>query len=122
MSVTLDGLILFDEQRLEIQPDSFKRDSVERAAVGLNGVLSIDMGGRGRKIRQIGTLRAKSRIQMSNRISAISAYIDGNVHTLVSNEGETFENLRVDSFKVSEERTSGSVTVVDYEIIYMQLI
>ena len=122
MSVTLDGQNLFDEQPLEIEQDSLNRDSIERAVAGLDGVLSVDMGGRTRKIRQRGTLRAKSRAQMNDRINVISAYMDGNTHTLVSNEGKKFDNLRMDSFKVSKERTGGSGIVVDYEIVYTQLV
>ncbi len=45
MSVTLDGQNLFDEQQLEIEQDSLNRDSIERAVAGLDGVLSVDMGG-----------------------------------------------------------------------------
>ena len=122
MSFTLDGQILFDEQQLEIELDSFRRDSVERATVGLDGVLSVDMGGRGRKIKQKGVLRAKSRMQMSNRISVISEYIDGNTHTLVTDDGDKFDNLRMDSFKVSKERAGGGGIVADYEIVYTQLV
>ena len=122
MSVTLDGQNLFDEQQLEIEQDSLNRDSIERAVAGLDGVLSVDMGGRTRKIRQRGTLRAKSRTQMNDRISTVSAYMDGDTHTLVSNEGKKFDNLRMDSFKVSKERTSGGGIVVDYEIVYTQLV
>jgi hypothetical protein len=122
MSVTLDGQNLFDEQQLEIEPDSLNRDSIEKAVAGLNGVLSIDMGGRARKIRQRGTLRAQSRTQMNTRINVISAYMDGNTYTLVSNEGETFDNLRMDSFKVNRKRAGGVCMVVDYEIVYTQLV
>jgi len=122
MSVTLDGQNLFDEHQLEIEQDSLNRDSIERAVAGLDGVLSVDMGGRTRKIRQRGTLRAKSRTQMNDKINVISAYMDGNTHTLVSNEGKKFDNLRMDSFKVSKERTSGGGMVVDYEIVYTQLV
>ncbi len=122
MSITLDGQNLFDEQQLEIEQDSLNRDSIERAVAGLDGVLSVDMGGRTRKIRQRGTLRAKSRTQMNDRINVISAYMDGNTHMLVSNEGKKFDNLRMDSFKVSKERTGGSGIVVDYEIVYTQLV
>ena len=122
MSVTLDGQNLFDEQQLEIEQDSLNRDSTEKAVAGLDGVLSVDMGGRARKIRQRGTLRAQSRTQMNTRINAISAYMDGKTHTLVSNEGETFENLRMDSFKVSRERAGGNGIAVDYEIVYTQLV
>jgi len=122
MSVTLDGQNLFDEQQLEIEQDSLNRDSIERAVSGLDGVLIVDMGGRARKIRQKGTLRARSRMQMKERINVISANMDGNTHTLVSNEGEKFDNLRMDSFKVSKVQASGGGMVVDYEIVYTQLV
>jgi hypothetical protein len=122
MRVTLDGQNLFDEQQLEIEPGSITRDSIERAVAGLDGVLSIDMGRRGRKIKQKGLLQAKSRMQMDNRINAISAYMDGNTHTLAISDGEQLNNLRMDSFKVSKERAGGNGIVVDYEIIYTQLV
>jgi len=122
MSVTLDGQNLFDEQQLEIEQDSLNRDSIERAVAGLDGVLSVDMGGRTRKIRQRGTLRAKSRTQMNDRINVISAYMDGDTHTLVTGDGDKFDNLRMDSFKVNKEQTSGGGMVVDYEIVYTQLV
>jgi hypothetical protein len=122
MRVTLDGQDLFDEQQLEIEQSSISRDSIERVVPGLDGVLSIDMGGRGRKIKQKGLLQAKSRTQMNKRINAISAYMDGNTHTLTRGDGEKLENLRMDSFKVNKERTGGRGIVVDYEIIYTQLV
>lgn len=122
MSVTLDGQNLFDEHQLEIEQDSLNRDSIERAVAGLDGVLSIDMGGRAKKIRQRGTLRAKSQTQMNDRISTVSAYMDGDTHTLVTGDGKKFDNLRMDSFKVSKERASGGGMVVDYEIVYTQLV
>lgn len=122
MSVTLDGQNLFDEQQLEIELSSLNRDSIERAVAGLDGVLSVDMGGRSRKIRQRGTLRAQSRTQMNDRISTVSAYMDGDTHTLVTGDGDKFDNLRMDSFKVSKERASGGGMVVDYEIVYTQLV
>jgi len=121
MSATLDGQSLFDEQQLEIEPGSISRDSIERAVPGLDGVLSIDLGGRGRKIKQKGVLRAKSRSQMDDRISVISAYMDGDTHTLVTSSGKEFDNLRMDVFKVSKERASGGGVAIDYEIVYTQL-
>lgn len=121
MSVTLDGQILFDEQQLEIERGSISRVLMERAIPGLDGVLSVDMGGRGRKIKQKGVLRAKSRLQMNDRISVISAYMDGKTHILVASGGEEFDNLRMDSFKVFKERAAGSGVSIDYEIIYTQL-
>jgi hypothetical protein len=121
MSVTLDGQSLFDQQQLEIELGSVKRDSIERTVSGLDGVLSVDLGERSRKIKQRGTLRAKSWTQMNERISAISAYMDGNTHILVTEAGEQFDNLRMDIFKVTGKRASGSGVAVDYEIVYTQL-
>jgi hypothetical protein len=122
MKVTLDTQMLFDEQALEISPDSLSRDSIERTIPGLHGVLSIDLGLRGRKIRQTGTLRAKSRTQLNERISKISAFMDGDTHTLMTGSGSEFTNLRMDSFKTGTEHADGSGIMVDYEIVYTQLV
>lgn len=122
MGTTLDGERLFDEQQLEIEPGSISRDSVERTMAGLDGVLSIDLGGRGRVIRQRGVLTAPSRVKMDERVKAISAYMDGDTHVLAAGDGEEFKNLRMDSFKITRKRTSGSGVAVDYEIIYTQLL
>ena len=121
MSTTIDGQELFDRQQLKIEVDTFKRDSVERAVPSLDGVLTIDLGSRGRKIKQTGNLRAKSRSQMNDRVNKISNILDGDTHTLVTDDGQTYENLRKDSFRVTSERVDGTSIVVDYEIIYMQL-
>ncbi|UCF43862.1 MAG: hypothetical protein JSV99_02755 [Planctomycetota bacterium] len=122
MSVTLDGQKIFDEEELEIELGSVRQDSVERAVPGLDGVLSIDLGKRSRKVKQSGVLRAKSQSQMNNRIAAISAFINGNTHKLViSGDGE-FDNLRMDTFRVMDDRTSGNGVVIDYEIVYTQLV
>jgi hypothetical protein len=121
MSATLDGEILFDEQQFDIDGGSYRRASVERTVPGLDGVLSIDLGGRERKIKQNGVLRATSRAQMNDRIRTVSAYMDGDTHTLVTGNGEQFDNLRMDLFKVSKRRTDGSGVAIDYEIVYTQL-
>ena len=121
MSTTLDGQSLFDEQRLEIETGSVRRDSMEKAVPGLDGVLGIDLGGRSREITQRGKLRAKSRSQMDERVGAISAFIDGDTHALVISNGEEFDDVRMDVFRVSKERASGSGVAIDYEIIYTQL-
>jgi len=121
MSTTLDGQNLFDEQDLNIKQDSIGRDSIERTVPGLDGTLSIDMGEHSRKIKQRGVLRAKSRTQMDDKIGAIQAYIDGGTHTLVTSNGEEFDNVRMDAFKITEEKTSGNGLCCDYEIVYTQL-
>jgi len=122
MKVTLDSQMLFDEQALEISADSFSRDSIERTVPGLDGVLSIDIGRHGRKIKQTGTLRAKSRVQLDERISKIAAFMDGDTHTLTTGSGRDFANLRMDSFKAGTENANGTGITVDYEIVYTQLV
>ena len=121
MSTTLNGNRLFDEQQLEIEPTSAGRDSVERKIAGLDGVISIDLGSRKRMIKQRGSLRASSQLQMNSRLDAISAFLDGDTHTLITGTGETVDNLRMDVFKVHKEQVSGSGLAVDYEIVYTQL-
>ncbi len=122
MSATLDGQKVFDEQELKIEPSSVRRDSIERAIPGLAGVLSVDIGRRSRKVKQRGVLRANSQSQMNNRISTISAFIDGNTHKLVAGDDREFDDLRMDTFRVVKERASGSGVVIDYEIVYTQLV
>ena len=121
MSTALDGQSIFDERHLKIELGSVNRDSMERMVPGLDGVLSVDLGRRSRVIKQHGALQAKSKLQMNDRISLISAYMDGKTHTLVANSGKEFGNLRMDVFKVSNERAGGIGVVVDYEIVYTQL-
>jgi hypothetical protein len=117
----LDGVKLFGEAEEEIEVGSFVRECVERAVAGLDGVMSIDLGGRGRKIRQKGEIRARSREELNGKVEAISALVDGRTHTLTTSQGEIFENVRVDSVNVKNERVSGGGVVADYEVIYRQL-
>ncbi|MHC4475714.1 MAG: hypothetical protein ACYTEL_08710 [Planctomycetota bacterium] len=121
MGVTLDGQAVFDGEGLELEVGSCGRGSVERSAPGLDGVVSIDLGGRGRKIKQRGVLRARSRLELNARISAVSGYMDGDTHKLVTDGGEEYDDLRMDRFKVGQVRSSGGGLAVDYEIVYRQL-
>ena len=121
MSTTLDEQRLFDEHCLEVELESINRSSTERTVPGLDGVLSIDLGQRSRKIKQAGTLHAKSHTEMEQRIEAISAYLDGETHVLVTKDGRKLESLRMDAFRVSKERTGGGSLFCDYEIVYTQL-
>lgn len=121
MSVTLDGNNLFDQQSLEIEIGSLVRDSMERSVSGLDGVLSIDLGERGRKIKQKGILHAKSSTQLEERIEAIGAFLDGNTHILVTKNDGSIDNIRMDVFKVDQKRTSGSGMCCNYTIVYTQL-
>ena len=121
MSTTLDGQSVFDEHRLEINAGSVHRDSIERVAAGVDGVVSIDLGKRGREIKQVGILRAVSNSVMDDRIEVISGYMDGDTHTLVTSGGEQYQNLRMDSFKITQRQIAGVVSC-EYEIVYTQLV
>lgn len=120
MSTILDGLRLFDENQLQIEAGSFKRDTIERAAPMLDGVLSIDLGRRSRTLKQTGLIRAKSRTELDRKILAISDFMDGNVHTLVT-DGIQYQNLRMDSFRLTSEQADGTGILAGYEITYTQL-
>jgi hypothetical protein len=121
MSVTLDGNTLFDERGLRIEAGNHCRAHVERAVSGLDGVLSIDLGQRTREIRQTGELHAASRAAMSIRVASISAFLDGGTHALTIVGGQEYCNVRMDSFKILDERIGGPGVVVEYEILYTQL-
>ncbi|HPS56434.1 MAG TPA: hypothetical protein PLP05_12615, partial [Sedimentisphaerales bacterium] len=101
---------------------ALRRDSIEKTVCGLDGVVSIDLGNRGRVIKQKGILNAVSHSDMRRKVDAINVFIDGCSHMLVTDRGEVFDNLRMDSFKVCSERVSGCEVCCDYEIVYNQLV
>jgi len=120
MVASLDGERVFDsESRFEV--GSVVRDKMERAVAGLDGVLSIDLGVRGREIRQRGTICAASRVGLRVKKEKISDFLDGEVHVLCTGEGEVFEDVRMDGFEAGVERASGSGVECDYEVVYRQL-
>jgi len=119
MRAVLDGTFEFDEQQLTV--GSRRREVVERAVCGLDGVLSIDLGARTRQIIQKGVLRAQSSEALEEKITAVSAFFDGNTHTLITQDGQQFDNMRVDGFKMEQEDYSGRGVGVRFEISYTQL-
>lgn len=121
MTTTLDGKALFDERELTIAVGSVERASVERGVPGLDGLASIDLGRRGRKVRQRGTLRATNQARTDARIAAIEAFLDGAPHTLHVSDGRRYDNLRMDAFVQRDRRVEGTGVVVEYEITYTQL-
>jgi len=120
MIVTFDGQMLFDGAQTHLAFGSLERAVVERSAAGLDGVLCIDAGRRGRRMTQRGTLHAAGHTQMAERIAAIESLIDGRTHTLAC--GQTvYEDVRVESFDVTSRRLSGAGVVVEYEMVYRRL-
>ena len=121
MNITLDGQNLFGNEELKVRQESIERDSAERSVAGLDGVLSVDLGQRGKAITQTGVLRAASVKELDSKIAVISTYMDGDTYTLKTNLGQSFNNLRMDVFKTAKHRMSGNSVCCNYEIIYKQL-
>lgn len=119
MKTTLDGTIEFEQTELAI--GSWRRDSIERSAVGVDGALSIDLGKRTREIVQKGLARASSRAVLRIKVDSIRATADGKRHTMETVDGERFDNLWIDSIKVGGTDFSGRGASCEVEIRYTQL-
>ena len=122
MATELNGLRLFDERDLRFEIGSPSRERIEKSIGGLDGVVSFDLGKRTRAIKQKGTLRAASKAKLTEKIGTVTDYMDGYAYTLITNDGQVYENMRIDAFKTFNERTHGSGLVIDYEIVYTQLV
>ncbi len=122
MSVILDNQRIFGDDSPVITVESIRRSVIESSAAGLDGILSIDLGSRGRKLRQAGHLRAKSDAELAGIIASIEQLLDGKTHSLASSDDGTFENLRLDSFKITQRSCDGAGVGADYEIAYTQLV
>ena len=58
---------------------------------------------------------------MASRFNAIEALCDGDTHTLVTAEGRSYANVRVDALKQLGREVAGAGIAVAYEIVYTQL-
>ena len=119
-AVTFDGQDFFIGGRHVVLPLSRRRETLDKGFSGLDGVLSVDLGLRERKIKQKGRLSAKSVEALISLTSEIMSYIDGQGYTLVGHNGVSYENVRMDSF-VPGEITVGNQASCEYEIVYTQL-
>jgi len=120
-AITLNNVNLFGNGRHTVQPMSWRRETVDRGFAGLNGVVSIDLGRRERKLKQRGCLRAVSVESLVQMIEDISAYINGQAYELVDHNGVSYVNVRMDSFILLGPITAGNQAGCEYEIIYTQL-
>ena len=119
MKATIDGTLSFDQESLRVE--SFDRDSIERSAAGLDGVVSVDLGARTRSLVQRGLLRAGSKKSLESNLDVFAGLVDGEVHTLVIEGGRSFGNLKVDSFEILSRNYSGLGVCCKFEIRYTQL-
>ena len=122
-----NNIIIFDDQKLfgngpyTIVALSWQRKTIEKGFAGLDGVLSIDLGMRGRKLKQKGRLVANSATALVKQINTITSYINGKTYTLLDQNGTSYANVRMDNFNPLEPVGKASQTRCEYEIIYTQL-
>ena len=119
MKAVIDGLIEIEQVSLEV--GSWQRNSIDRSATGLDGVVSVDAGRRGRKLKQSGLVSANNAEAMSEQISLIQGLVDGAEHVLAVEDDGEFGNVRVDSVKAGNRKMSGRGWSSEVEIRYTQL-
>jgi len=117
MRAKIDNTIEFE--LLKFNPDSWKRDSVEKSAAGLDGVVSVDLGRRKRKIKLCGIIESQSRSGLDKKKELLNALLDGKVHTLRTDT--EYENVRIDSFEVVKDNHSGKGIGCEFELELSQL-
>ena len=106
MRVWIDGEVKIDEANFEA--GSVRRQVVERSVGALDGVVSIDLGGRGRDIAVEGILRAASGKGLDVLTDMIEAKMDGGVCVLSIDDGREFDDVRIDVFETAEREFGGS--------------
>ena len=120
-TVLFDSKALFGVGRHVLQPGSWRRESTDRGFAGLDGVMSVDLGLRERKLQQRGFLSAASVAALMQLIENVSSYINGQCYELVDQHGVTYANTRMDSFKLLSPMAVGNQSQCEYEIAYTQL-
>ena len=100
---------------------SWRRETIDRGFAGLTGVMSLDLGGRERKLKQRGTLRADSVAALLSLTDEISSYIDSQTYELIDQNGYSYANVRMDNFTLQGPIETGNQACCDYEINYTQL-
>jgi hypothetical protein len=117
MQAKFDGAVEF--KVLKIKASSWNREAVEKSAAGLDGVVSVDLGKRSRKITVSGSVEAQSKATLIAKTAQVEAMLDGCVHVLEA--GVVYENVRVNSFAVVKEDTSGRGISCEFEMVLSQL-
>ncbi|MCH9021524.1 MAG: hypothetical protein IID32_02025 [Planctomycetes bacterium] len=119
--ILFDGKALFGDGADVVEAQSWRRETVELGFGGLDGVLSVDLGLRGRLLKQVGGLSAGSVGGLEAVIRGISDYIDGLSYVLRDQDGISYGNVRMDRFVLLGPIVSVNQVRCDYEIIYTQL-
>ena len=116
-----DGNELFGKGEHSLGVRSWRREGLDYGFAGLDGVVSVDLGRRERKIKQRGWMTAESVGALMRQVEAISGYIDGQGYELVDRRGVCYGQVRMDSFNLLGSVTVGNQARCEYEINYTQL-
>lgn len=100
---SLDGFNVFGRSVTSVLTNA-PREIQETAYAGVSGTESIDLGSRGSYCIIHGTLFGAALSDYIVAESAIRAFQDGLVHTLVDTYGVTFTRARLEEFNPSEEK------------------
>jgi hypothetical protein len=119
MKVTLDEIIEFEQTELAV--GSWRRESIERAAAGVDGAIKVDLGRRTREIVQKGVIRSPSRATLLAKVDFVCDMADGASHTMETADGDKFENMWIEKVIVGSIEYRGSGAAVEVEIGYVQL-
>jgi len=119
MKATLDETIEFEQTELAV--GSWRRESIERAAAGVDGAIKVDFGRRTREIVQKGIIRSPSRAALLSKVDFIYDMANGASHTMETAEGDKFENMWIEKVMVGSTEYRGSGASVEIEIRYVQL-
>jgi hypothetical protein len=118
---TLDGMDLFGSGPHELQTGPWRRETVRRGFVGLDGELVLDLGLRSRGLRHTGRLQAASAAELDALISDIDSTADGQLHTLVDNHGRSFPRVLIEEFQAAGPIQHGRGFWCDYTVQFRQL-
>ena len=119
MKVVLNGIATFEQRKLTV--GSRRRESIERSAAGVDGTVSIDLGRRERELVQEAVFRAFNETQLKAKVDVVRNYMDGSTYSFVLQNGQQFDNLRIDSIEVKDKDYSGAGVNCVCEIKYTQL-
>lgn len=117
MQAKFDSTVEF--KVLKFMAGSWARESIEKSAAGLDGVVSVDLGMRKRKIKVSGLVEDQSKDALKQKAAQIEALVDGGMHTLESDA--MYENIKIESFAVVKESSSGRGVGCEFEMGLSQL-
>lgn len=119
---SLDGLDLFGSGPHAIRPGPWERAVERRSFAGLDGEVILDMGLRSRVITQTGRLQAASAQALQEALAGIESLVDGRVHSLTDNHGQSYLKVLVEYFEPTTPLQRGVRGFwCDYAIRYRQL-